>query len=152
MHPSGDKADHNEIASLTAVDPIYQSPSESDSDGGREVYMVGKGEPPTDKTTEEIALEAEEETACATRLAQEEAGKRHNCLQNDSGSSKDGARDDAPSGGHHPKYNRRCLAGRERLQDRSQSIREELDRIEYQEKQVYYMPTHNALASRMIID
>jgi hypothetical protein len=111
MHPSGDKADHNEIAGLTVVDPIYQSPSESDSDGGREVYMVGKGEPPADKTTEEIALEAEEEMACATRLAQEEARKRHNCLQNDSGSSEDGARDGAPSGGHHPKYNRRCLAG-----------------------------------------
>jgi hypothetical protein len=32
------------------------------------------------------------------------------------------------------------------------SIREELDRIEYQGEWVYRTPAHNALASRMIID
>jgi hypothetical protein len=33
---------------------------EFDSDGGREVYMVGQGKQPTEKTVEEITREAEE--------------------------------------------------------------------------------------------
>jgi hypothetical protein len=88
--PSGDKADHN------------QSPSKSDSDGGREVYMVGQGEPPIEKTIEEIARESEEVITRVARLAEAAVGKRCNDRQDDSGSSQDGA----PSRGHHPKYNR----------------------------------------------
>jgi hypothetical protein len=45
MNPSGDKADHNEIARPVAADSLYQLPPESNSNGGREVYMVGQGEP-----------------------------------------------------------------------------------------------------------
>jgi hypothetical protein len=39
--PSRDKADHHGITCPVTADPIYQSPPESDSDGGRDVYMVG---------------------------------------------------------------------------------------------------------------
>jgi hypothetical protein len=61
--PSRDKAGHNQIGFLAITDLIYHSLSESDFEGGREVYMVGQGEQPTEKTTEEIAHEADEEMA-----------------------------------------------------------------------------------------
>jgi hypothetical protein len=57
--PLGDKADHHGNCCPPATNSIYQSPPESDY--GREVYMVGQGEQPTEKTTEEIIREAEEE-------------------------------------------------------------------------------------------
>jgi hypothetical protein len=87
------------------------------------------------------------------RLANEaDKGKRHNDLQDDFGSSKDEPRDGAPSRRHHPKFNSQRPAGRDRLWDRSQSIREEIGQIEYHGEQVYRTPTHNALASRMLIN
>jgi hypothetical protein len=52
--PAGDKADHILAVSAATIDWIYQSSPESDSEGGREVYMVGNGEVPPEKTTEEI--------------------------------------------------------------------------------------------------
>jgi hypothetical protein len=79
-------------------------------------------------------------------------GKGHNDVQDDSGSSDDEPRDCAPSRSHHPKFNSRCPIGRDRFQDWSWSICEEIGQIEYQGEQVYYMPAHNALASRMLID
>jgi hypothetical protein len=38
LDPSGNKADHNPVGFLVAIDPICQSPPKSDSDCGREVY------------------------------------------------------------------------------------------------------------------
>jgi hypothetical protein len=52
--PTGDKADHILAVSVATTDPIYQSSPESDSEGDREVYMVGNGEEFLEKTTEEI--------------------------------------------------------------------------------------------------
>jgi hypothetical protein len=96
--PWGDKANHNQVGFPTTTDPIYQSPAKSNSEGGKEVYMVGQGEQPNEKTTEEIAREAMEEIARAARLTKEaDKGKWHNGLQDDSGSSDDEPRDDAPS-------------------------------------------------------
>jgi hypothetical protein len=43
-------------------------------------------------------------------------------------------------------------AGRDRLQDRSRMLHEELGQIVWQGEQVYRMPVHNGLASRVIID
>jgi hypothetical protein len=43
-NPSEDIADHNLAGSPAITYPIYESPSESDFEGGREVYMVGQGE------------------------------------------------------------------------------------------------------------
>jgi hypothetical protein len=43
--------------------------SESDSEGDREVFMVGDGEQPPVKTAEKIAREAEKEIARAAHLA-----------------------------------------------------------------------------------
>jgi hypothetical protein len=60
---------------------------------------------PPEKSVEEIAREAEEEIAWAVRLAQ--MGKKHNGLQDDSGSSGDEPRDGVPSRRHHPKFNAR---------------------------------------------
>jgi hypothetical protein len=45
----------------TITNPIHRSSSEFNSKGDREVYMVGKGDQPPKKTTEEIQREAEEE-------------------------------------------------------------------------------------------
>jgi hypothetical protein len=104
-----DKADQNGITGPITTDPIYKAHLELDSDGGREVYMVGQGEPPTDQTTEEITREAKEEMARVAWLAQEATGRKHKNLQDNLGSFGYGA----PSGGHHPKYNQRCLAVRE---------------------------------------
>jgi hypothetical protein len=44
--PLGDNADHHKICCPTAIDPIYKPSPESHSDSGREVFMVGPGEPP----------------------------------------------------------------------------------------------------------
>jgi hypothetical protein len=141
LDPAEDKANHN-LAVLTATtDPIYQSSPESDFEGGGEVYMMGNGEKPLEKTVEEIQREAEEEIALAACLAKEaERGKRHNGLQDDSCASKDEPRDGAPMRRHHPKFNSRHPADRDRFQNRSRSIQEELGRIEYQGEQVYRTP------------
>jgi hypothetical protein len=40
-NPWGDKADHNKASSPTTTDPMYQSPPKFDSEGDREVFMVG---------------------------------------------------------------------------------------------------------------
>jgi hypothetical protein len=74
--PSRDKADHTLAITTAIIDPIYQSPPESDFEGNREVFMVGDGEQPRNKTIEEIAREAEDEIAEAAHLAR--TGKRHN--------------------------------------------------------------------------
>jgi hypothetical protein len=79
--PLGDKSDHTMAVHAAITDPIHQSSSESDSEGDREVYLVGKGDQPPKKTAEEIQREAEEEIFWAIRLAREaERGKRHNGL------------------------------------------------------------------------
>jgi hypothetical protein len=44
--PARDKTDHTLAASVATIDTIYQSSSESDSESGCEVYMVGEGDPP----------------------------------------------------------------------------------------------------------
>jgi hypothetical protein len=50
--------------------------------------MVGQGDPPPTKSTEEIQQEAEEEMARAARLARElDKRKEHNGLQDDSRAS-----------------------------------------------------------------
>jgi hypothetical protein len=119
--------------------------------GGGEVYMVGNGEELLEKTSDEIQWEADEETACIAHLAREaERGKRHNGPQDDSGASDDEPRDGAPTRRHHPKFNSRRPADRDRLQHRSRSIQEEIDRIEYQGEQVYHTLAQNALASKML--
>jgi hypothetical protein len=53
-NPTRDKADHILAISATTTNPIYQSSPESDSEGGREVYIVGNREELLEKTTEEI--------------------------------------------------------------------------------------------------
>jgi hypothetical protein len=79
--PAGDKADHTLAVPIATTDPIYQSSLESDSEGGREDYMVGNREELLEKTVEEMKWEADEEIAHATCLAREaERGKRHNGL------------------------------------------------------------------------
>jgi hypothetical protein len=52
--PARDKFDHTLAVSVATTDPIYQSSSESNSENGGEVYMVGQGDPPPGKTTKEI--------------------------------------------------------------------------------------------------
>jgi hypothetical protein len=56
--PIGNRATHNEIACLVIAYLIYHLPPESNYDDGQEVYMVGQGEPPIDKTTKEITRAA----------------------------------------------------------------------------------------------
>jgi hypothetical protein len=85
MDPAGDKADHILAVSAATIDQIYQSSLESDSEGGREVYIVGNGEELPEKTTEEIQREAEEEIARVANLSREldqarDTGKKHNGL------------------------------------------------------------------------
>jgi hypothetical protein len=93
---------------------------ESDSEGDREVYMMGNGEELPDKTVKEIQRETDEELARTTRLVREaERGKRHNSLQDDLGASEDEPRDGAPARRHHPKFNSRCTVDRFRLRNRS---------------------------------
>jgi hypothetical protein len=55
LDPSGDNAGHCNICCLIDADPIYKSLSESDSDSGQEIFMVGQGEPSANQTKEEIA-------------------------------------------------------------------------------------------------
>jgi hypothetical protein len=152
LDPAEDKADHTLAVPVATTDPIDQSSLESDSEGDGEVYMVGNGEEPQEKTIEEIQREAKEEIAHTTRLDREaEKGKRHNDLQDDSGESDDEPRDGTPMRRHHPKFNPRHPANRDRLWNRSRSIREEMGWIEYQGEQVYHILAQNALASRMLI-
>jgi hypothetical protein len=54
LDPIEDKADHTLAFPIATTDPIYQSSPESDSEGDGEVYMVGNGEEPPEKTIEEI--------------------------------------------------------------------------------------------------
>jgi hypothetical protein len=54
LDPSGDKADHIMVVPAATIDPICQSSPESDFEGDKEVYMVGNGEEPSEKTIEEI--------------------------------------------------------------------------------------------------
>jgi hypothetical protein len=68
-NPSGDKADHTLAISVAITDPIYQSPLESDFKGDKEVLMVGDKEQHPEKTTGEIAWEAEEEITWVAHLA-----------------------------------------------------------------------------------
>jgi hypothetical protein len=53
--PPRDKTNHNLAGFPDTTYPIYQAPPEFDSEGSREVYMVGQGEQPTKKTAKEIA-------------------------------------------------------------------------------------------------
>jgi hypothetical protein len=81
--------------------------------------MVGQGDPhpsPPNKMEEEIVQEAEVKLARATRLAREAdkvAGKRHRGRQDDSGTSEDEGENGVTYKGHHPKFNRQCLASRD---------------------------------------
>jgi hypothetical protein len=54
IDPASDKTDHILTVSVATTDPTYQFSPESDSEGGREVCMMGNGEEPQEKTTEEI--------------------------------------------------------------------------------------------------
>jgi hypothetical protein len=148
--PLGDKAD--EIACSGTANPIYQSPLESASNDDREVYMVGQGEQPVEKTRQRDRSGNRGSSRPCGPVGTSSSQKRHDGLQDDSRSSDDDARDGARSPGHHPKYNRRCPSGREWLQDQSQSIKEELGQNEYQGEQVFCTSAHNALTSWMIID
>jgi hypothetical protein len=78
--------------------------------------MVGYRDELPEKTAEEIAWGVKEEITRVARLAKEaDKGKRHNGLQEDSGSSDDEPRDGAPSRRCYPKFNSRCPAGWDRL-------------------------------------
>jgi hypothetical protein len=116
LDPARDKVDHTLAVPAAIANPIYMSPSESDSEDGRGVYMVRQQDQLPEKTTEEIQRDALEEIARAERLAREaDKGKRHNRLQDDSGASEDEPSDGAPSRRHHPKFNSRRTANRDRL-------------------------------------
>jgi hypothetical protein len=92
------KADHTLVVPAATTDPIHQSSLQSDSEGSREVYMVGHREELSKKTIKEIQQEADEKIARAARLAKDaEKGKSHNDLQDDSSVLNDEPRDDAPS-------------------------------------------------------
>jgi hypothetical protein len=58
---TGDKVDHTPAILAATTDPIYQTPLESDSEGGREIYMVGNVDELPDKTVEEIQWETDKE-------------------------------------------------------------------------------------------
>jgi hypothetical protein len=104
------------VVRAAIIDSIHQSPPESNSKGNKEVYMVGQGDQPPKKTTEEIQWEVEEEIPRAACLARDaERGKRHNSLENDFGASEDEPRDGAPSRRHHPKFNSWLPADRDRV-------------------------------------
>jgi hypothetical protein len=53
--PSGDKAYHTSAILAAITNTIYQSPPESDSEGNKEVFVVGEGEQPPQKTVKQIA-------------------------------------------------------------------------------------------------
>jgi hypothetical protein len=114
--PKGDKADHTLAAPVTQIDLISLSSPESNSKGGREVYMVGNREEFPDKMVKEIQWETDIELARATFLAREaERVKRHNDMQEESGASEDEPRDGAPTRRHHPKFNSQRPIDRYRL-------------------------------------
>jgi hypothetical protein len=54
LDPVEDKASHTQAIPVSTIDPIYQSSPESDSKGGREIYMVGNDEELLEKAIEEI--------------------------------------------------------------------------------------------------
>jgi hypothetical protein len=84
--PMEDEADHTLTAQAAAIDPIISLSSGSDSEYGREVYMVEQGGELPDKTTNELQREAEEDIARVERLVRElDKRKGHNGLQDDSG-------------------------------------------------------------------
>jgi hypothetical protein len=56
---------------IATIDPIYQSSPELDSEGGKEVYMVGNREEILEKTTEEIQYEVVDEITHLAHLARE---------------------------------------------------------------------------------
>jgi hypothetical protein len=70
--PSEDNVNHTQVVPVAVTDPIYMSPPKSDSEDDREVFLVGEGEKPPEKTVKEIAREAEEEIARAAHLARRE--------------------------------------------------------------------------------
>jgi hypothetical protein len=116
LDPEGDKVDHILATPAAPTDPIYLSPSKSDSEGGREVYMVENGEDLLNKTVEEIQRETDIELARAARLAKEaKRGKKHNGMQDDLGVLEDEPRDGPPARRQHPKFNSRHPADRDRL-------------------------------------
>jgi hypothetical protein len=53
--PTGDNANHTQAILIAIIDPIYQLPPETDSEGDRQVFIVGESEQPLEKTVEEIA-------------------------------------------------------------------------------------------------
>jgi hypothetical protein len=151
--PAEDKADHTLAVMAATIDPIHQPLSESNSEYGGEVYMVGQGDHVPGKTTKEIQREAKEEIAHAKRLARElDKRKGHNGLQDNSEGLVDEHRDGAPSRSHHPEFNSRRRTDRDQLWLRSPSIREEIGWVEYQGEWVYPMPAHNALAFTILVD
>jgi hypothetical protein len=78
---AGDIADHTLAVPVATTDSIYQSSTESDSEGGGEVYMVGNAEELPKKMVQEIQQETDEELARASHLSREaKKGKRHNDL------------------------------------------------------------------------
>jgi hypothetical protein len=80
--------------------------SGSNSEYGREVYLVAQDGELPEETTEEHQQEVDKEIACAERLAQElNKRKGHNGMQDDSGASEDERPDGAPTRRHHPKFN-----------------------------------------------
>jgi hypothetical protein len=106
--PAKDKAYHTLATQTAAIDLICSPSSESDSEYGREVFMVEQGGKPQEKNAEEIQREAEEEIARAEHLARElDKRKGHNGLQENSGGSEDEHSDGAPTRRNHPKFNSR---------------------------------------------
>jgi hypothetical protein len=104
LDPKGDKADHILVVPTTEIDPICWSPLESDSEGDKEVYMVGNGEELLDKSFEEAQRDTNIDHVA--RLAREvERGKRQNGMHEDLGVSEDEPRDGALMREHHPKFN-----------------------------------------------
>jgi hypothetical protein len=81
MDPTEDKAGHTQAILTATIDPICPPSSESDSEDGREVYMVEQVGELSKKTAKEIQWEAEEEIARAEHLARElDKRKGHNGL------------------------------------------------------------------------
>jgi hypothetical protein len=81
-----DKADHTLAAQAATTDPIYSPSSGFDSEYDKIVYMVEQGGELSEKTTEELQQEAEDEIARAKHLAWElDKRKGHNGLQDDLG-------------------------------------------------------------------
>jgi hypothetical protein len=69
--------------------------------------------PPSRKPVRIFSQEAKQELARAAHLAK--MGKRHNNMQDDSGSSDGEPRDDVPLRRHHPKFNSQHPANRDQL-------------------------------------